>query len=121
MLANVKPVETWRKLATEKRRQYLTKRVKSALLEEAKDHGWEIDKSYKNGDTQMKKPKPYGIAIRDRVWSVLYKMKFLHMSGEEPAQLHPDGKTSLQQIVEIDAVSIDNEVGVAIFLETSPE
>jgi DGQHR domain-containing protein len=121
MLANVKSVETLHKLTTEKSRKYLLKRVKQVALKEYEDHGWRTEKIYKNGDVQVKKPKPYGIDIRDRVWSILYKMKFMYMSGDESVQLHPNGKKPFQKIVEIDTVSVDSEVGVAIFLRTSPE
>lgn len=120
MLTNIKSVDALRKLALEKSSKYLTKRIQPASLEDVSAHGWIADKTYKRGDMQVKKVKPYGIATADRIWSVVSKMRFLYMNGPDPAQLSPEGKTPLQHTVEIDTVSIDREVGVAIFLKASP-
>lgn len=121
MLANVKPVEMLQKLAKEKNTGYLTKKVRSTVREETESHGWTFEKAYKNSYILMKKPKPYSIAIRDRIWSILYKMNFLYMSEDDSVQVPPDGRNPSQQIVEIDTVGIDNEVGLGVFLKTSSE
>ena len=91
MLVNVEPVENLSKIASEKSRLHRTKSVKLALLEEAQSHGWSVEKQYKAA-IQVKKKKPYGIDIRDRIWYLLYKMDFHYMNGKEPAQLIPDAK-----------------------------
>src|SRR5579883_798862 len=85
------------------------------------EHGWKVDKIQKNGFIQVTKPKSYGLAIADRVWSVLYKMKFLYMNGDDTSQLVPERNTPFRQKMDIDIVSVDYEVGLAVFIKTSPE
>lgn len=121
MLTNIKAIGNLSKLAREKSSPYLAKKIAAVELEEASAHGWEKVKTFANGSHQINRPKPYGLAIADRVWHVLYKMKFLHMSAEGPAQLQPERRTPYRRNLDIDIVGIDKEVGVAVFLKTSPE
>ncbi len=120
MLTNVEPVDNLRKLSIEKGQEYTVKRVKPALLEEAQSHGWLVDKQLKQ-TIQIKKKKTYEVEAQDRIWSLLYKMAFLYMNSNEPAQLVPDAKTPLLQPFMIDIIGIDHEVGVAILCKASSE
>lgn len=120
MLTNITSIDVLGKLAKKKTIATITKKIAATDLEEAKAHGWKHDKTHKNGTLQVAKLKPYSIAIADRVWSLFYAMKFLFMNGEGVAQLIPERNTPFQRKLDIDVVGIDKEVGVAVFLKTSP-
>lgn len=118
MLTNIESVDNLRKVSVEKGRDYVTKRVKPDLVEEAQCHSWRIDKIYKH-TVQVRKDKAYETQVQDRIWSLLYRMDFLYMNGNEQAHLVPDAKTPLLQTFIIDIVGIDHEVGIAILCKAS--
>lgn len=74
--------------------------------------GWEVLRHNKNSiRIHRRKPKP--TLLEDRVWSLLYKMGFSHMSGDKGAKLvfnERDPKSATQQI---DVAAIDDEVAIA--------
>jgi DNA sulfur modification protein DndB len=134
MLTNIQPCERLNEVAELKKSAVLSKTIPVSLLEEAKEYGWTEERkprraagrspkraSTKNALLPVTKPKPYGIEVADRVWSLLYNMGFSHMSNGEMPQLQPGTSMHFRQKLDIDIVSIDSEVGLAVFLQTSPE
>ena len=69
----------------------------------------------------MVRTKPKDVFLEDRVWSLLYKMGFSHISGKEGSYLILDPKNPKSPKTQIDVVGLDSEVSVAIECKTSLE
>ncbi|MDP3013858.1 MAG: DGQHR domain-containing protein, partial [Candidatus Subteraquimicrobiales bacterium] len=113
MLNNIEPVENWRGLARAKGHDYETKTVHPLLVEEALSEGWNVDK--KNAKSvRLKRKKSHGNHLEDRVWSLLYRMGFSHLSGDGGGSLVVNPKDPDGPKTQIDVVGIDAEIAVAI-------
>lgn len=120
MLINVDVVENLRSLARLKRRNYETKTVISALIEEAISNEWEIYRKNKKS-VRLRRQKPYSFHFVDRIWSLLYQMNFTHLSGEKDTELALHPKKTDGRKMRIDVVGIDNEIAIAIKCKSSEE
>ena len=93
-------------------RDYDTKTVAPSAVDEHLAAGWEISKR-NSKSVRLRRSKPHGNWLEDRVWTLLYRMKFAYLSGARGAQLRinsADGSPETQ----LDVVAIDSEVGIAI-------
>ena len=112
MLTNVEGVEAFASLARARARNYETRTVSPAAAAEHLESGWEVAKKNKKS-VRLSRPKSHGVLLEDRVWTLLYRMKFLYLSGRGGAQLRLDsGEDSPQS--QIDVAAIDDEVAIAI-------
>src|SRR3972149_1919887 len=113
MLDNIDIVDNLRGLARAKGRDYETKTVHPAIVEELLSKGWSEDKKNKRSVRLIRK-KSHNAHLEDRVWSLLYRMGFGHLSGEGGATLLVNPKEADSPKTQIDVVGIDDEIAVAI-------
>ena len=112
MLNNIDTIENLRGLARAKGRDYETKTVHHLLEEEALSKGWEIDKKNKKS-VRLKRKKSHNVLLEDRVWSLLYRMAFTHLSKEGGGILLVNKDVDSPK-TQIDVVGIDDEIALAI-------
>jgi len=75
--------------------------------------GWTVDKSNKKS-VRLRRSKPHGALLEDRVWTLLHRMQFPILSNDGGAQLVLNPKDTESPQSQIDVVGIDVEVAVAI-------
>src|SRR5438132_2753470 len=117
MLHGVDPTDSLQGLARAKSRSYETKTVNSKLVGEYLSKGWTIDKKNK-ATTRLRRDKPHGQLLEDRVWSLLYKMRFGFLSAKTSAVLELPGGSSAPT-TKIDVVGIDDEIALAVECKSS--
>jgi DGQHR domain-containing protein len=112
MLTNVLAADELGSLARARSKDYETKTVSPSALDEHQLAGWELSK--KNAKSiRLSRAKPHGMLLEDRVWTLLYRMKFNFLSGRGGAQLQINtGEDSPK--TQIDVVAVDDEVAIAI-------
>src|SRR5690348_18512526 len=86
MLENIFPIDELRSVARAKARSYAFKSVHPKLVEEEIRRGWEIQKKNKTS-VRLRRAKPHGVQLEDRVWTLLYRMEFAFLSGAGGAKL----------------------------------
>jgi DGQHR domain-containing protein len=118
MLENVEQRENLRGLARAKRRDFETRTVHPKLLEEALADGWSLYKEQKTS-VRLRRKKLHGPLLEDRVWSLLYKMSFDHMSSERGSYLPINPKLKDSPRSQIDVLSLDEDVAIAIECKSS--
>src|SRR5665213_3203380 len=113
MLSNVLPVEDLRSLARRKNSPSEFRSVPTGNAPDLIADGWQV---YREGavTTRLIRPKTRSALLEDRVWSLLYKLGFTHLSGEGGAQLLLDPKKDDGSCNLIDVVGLDPEVAVAV-------
>ncbi|MEW6034302.1 MAG: DGQHR domain-containing protein [Chloroflexota bacterium] len=119
MLDNVYPVQEVHGLARRKRRDYETKTVSQLLAEQSLAEGWSIQQKRKKS-VRLQRKKPHHELLEDRVWSLLYRLGFTHMSGDGGGILliGPDAPEHGAK-TQIDVVGIDDEIAVAVECKSS--
>jgi DNA sulfur modification protein DndB len=105
-------------VARAKNRAYETKTLSPGASKEFIEAGWTVDRENKKS-VRLKRIKPRGKFIEDRVWTLFYKMGFSQMSGEGGAQLLLDPKNPDTPTSQIDLVAMDNEVAIAVECKSS--
>ena len=113
MLRNVDARDNLGSVARARARDYITKTVNPKLLDEELAEGWSIDKRGKKS-VRLRRQKVPATLLEDRVWSLLYRMGFTHLSEIGGAHLDVDPKDPNSPITQIDAVGIDDETAIAI-------
>lgn len=118
MLNNVIPIDQLSGLARARARDYETKTVNPALVEQFIAEGWAVDKRNRKS-VRLRKSKSHGNHLEDRVWSLFYRMRFPLLSGKGGAELvlepkNPDSPTS-----QIDVTALDDEIAIAIECKSS--
>jgi DNA sulfur modification protein DndB len=112
MLTNVGHIEDLGSLARANARGYDTKTVSPSAVEEHEALGWTVSRK-SNKSVRLTRVKSHAVLLEDRVWMLLYRMKFRYLSGPRGAQLKINpGDNSPQS--QIDVVGIDDEVAIAI-------
>ncbi len=116
MLNNVLSVEELRSLARRKMNSIELKSVPVRLFnpEEEGRQGWRVQRE---GETvvRLSRPKARSVLLEDRVWSLLYRLGFSHLSADRGAQLTVDPKAEQGGPQnQIDVVGLDLEVAVAV-------
>jgi DNA sulfur modification protein DndB len=119
MLEGVDSTEALQGLARAKSRPYETKTVNSKLVEEYLSKGWAVDKENK-ATTRLRRDKSHGQRLEDRVWSLLYKMRFGFLSTAGGAVLRLPGGDDAPA-TKIDVVGIEAEVALAIECKSSEQ
>jgi DNA sulfur modification protein DndB len=112
MLGNILPLHQLTGLARRRRKQYRFRSVPNALVEDEVASGWEVLKRNR-ASTRLRRLKPAHEWFEDRVWSLLYRMGFLHMSGDKGATrgIVPSDERPENQI---DVVAFDDEVALLV-------
>ena len=113
MLANLSLIENLPGVARARARDYATKTVNPALVDQLVAEGWTVDKSNKKS-VRLRRLKPHGVLLEDRVWTLFHRMKFSILSMEGGAKLALDPKNPESPTSQIDVVGIDDEVAVAV-------
>jgi len=117
MLTNMQGIEELSGLARARSREYETKTVSPSAVTEHQQAGWVIRKKNKKS-VQLSRPKAHSALLEDRVWTVLYRMKFQFLSGRGGAQLAVSDSNESPK-TQIDAVAVDDEVAIAIECKSS--
>lgn len=118
MLINIETVDKLRGLAIAKARKYETKTIHPKLVEEALNDGWEILRKNKYS-TRIKRNKSHSMQLEDRVWCLLYRMGFTHLSMVGGAILAISPKNDVSPKTQIDVVGIDDLIAIAIECKSS--
>jgi DGQHR domain-containing protein len=93
------------------------KTVKPQLVPECLAEGWEVSRSSKLS-CRMKRPKTRSVLLEDRVWTLLYRMGFGHLSGQGGGKL-TDTACDPAVLNQLDAVGLDDEVAIAVECKSS--
>jgi DNA sulfur modification protein DndB len=117
MIENVHPIPDLRAVSRRKRRRIMVKSVALSDVDLALEEGWTTQRLGKRA-ARMTKPKPIDVWLEDRVWTVLYRMGFTHMSGEGGARLIMAPKDPKSPTNQLDVVAIDHEVALAVECKT---
>ncbi len=113
MIENVFPAFELRTLARSNGKLFHTKSVHHKLLAEEISKGWEVLKKGK-ASVRLKKPKTHGKLLEDRVWTLLNRMQFGHLSGAGGAKLRLDPKDIDGPKSQIDVVGIEDDLALAV-------
>jgi len=118
MLSNVVAIEELGGLARSRGRDYETKTVNPALVDQFLAEGWAVDKSNQKS-VRLRRSKTHGTYLEDRVWSLFYRMQFPLLSGKGGAELVLDSKNPDSPTTQIDVTALDNEIAIAIECKSS--
>lgn len=102
MIQTLEPVDNLRALARAKARAFYTKSVTLAKLQDALDEGWELVRRGKTA-ARVRKQKAGRERLSDRIWSLLYRIGVLNLTGES------DSKDNMCEII-----AVDNEISLAV-------
>lgn len=118
MLSNISPVEELRALARRRGQSQEFKSVTPAQVTEYEADGWTVAKKGKK-TVRLARAKRRSEFFEDRVWHLLYRMGFSHLSAGGGA--HIEAKENGSKVVkrQIDVVALDPEVAVAIECKSS--
>jgi len=120
MIENIFPVEKLSGISRKKSKQFDFKAVHKADVEKYLEEGWILSRELKSS-TQVKKEKPLGRALEDRVWGLFYKMNFLFLSGEGGAKLEITSNETNLVKSQLDIVAVDNEVALVVECKSSKD
>ena len=113
MLENVEFSNTLRTLARSNARTFLTKSVHPKLLSEEVAKGWRVLKKRKTS-IRLSKPNSHSALLEDRVWTMLYRMRFNCLSGAGGAKLRLDSRSAEGPKTQLDVVGVDDELALVI-------
>lgn len=113
MLERIDAVDDLQGLARARGRAEESKTVNSKLVDEYLEQGWTVGKKNKT-TTRLTRQKVHSTHFEDRVWTLLYKMRFSHLSGSGGAILTINPKNEASPKTQIDVVGIDDEIALAI-------
>lgn len=117
MLENVFTRQELLGFARQQSKPDLFKTIHIADIEGAKAEGWSVVKQTKKS-ARLSKPKPKTNLLEDRVWTLLYRMGFPLLSGQNGARVAASSDGPKTQI---DCVAIDGEVAIAVECKTFQE
>jgi len=118
VLDNLLPADQLRGLASRKSKADEFKSVRHLLVEEEVANGWTIQRRNKT-TTRLQRPKSHDRLLEDRVWTLLYRMGFKHLSGQGGAYQLVDANEPKGPDNQIDVAAIDDEVAFAIECKSS--
>lgn len=110
MLTNIEPVENLRSLARVAARDFETRTVRTSAVNEALAEGWVVAKRGAQS-ARLTQPKPASVLVRDRVWTLMYRLGFNYLSNEAGADLEAEQGGRRHAI---SVVALDDEVAVVI-------
>ncbi|MBZ5500538.1 MAG: DGQHR domain-containing protein [Acidobacteriia bacterium] len=114
MLKNISLVDDLRSLARRRMNPLEFKSVPASSSSELPpEEGWQVHRQGKSA-LRLSRPKAKSVSLEDRVWCLLYRLGFTHLSGDGGAQLELDEKSESGTYNQIDVVGLDPEVALAI-------
>lgn len=93
-------------------RPYVVRSIPTLLVPEEEAKGW-IQKQANKTTVVMRKDKPHSTWLEDRLWSLLYRMQFSHLSGKGGQRIVLDPKNPDSTDNQIDVMAVDNEITLA--------
>ena len=118
MLENIFPIDELRTLARSRSKSAQTKSVHPKLVDEAATDGWTVETTGK-ASVRLKRKKTLSIEFEDRVWSMLFRMRFDYLSGFGGGKLALNLNNTDGPKNQLDVVAIDSELILAIECKTS--
>jgi DNA sulfur modification protein DndB len=118
MLENVSPLDEHQTLYRSRSKAVQTKSVQPKLVEKAVGEGWTVLKKG-TSSVRLQRPKPLEIHFEDRVWSMLFRMRFERLSGASGESFRLDPRNPDGALAKIDIVGIDAELVLAIQCRSS--
>jgi DNA sulfur modification protein DndB len=118
MLANIVNLEELSGLARARARDYETKTVNPALVDQLVSDGWSVGKANKKS-VRLRRAKSHGAYLEDRIWSLFYRMQFPLLSGKGGAELVLEPKNPESPTTQIDVAALDDEIAIAIECKSS--
>jgi len=114
MLENVFEIEELRSVFGRKNKKDEFKSVKTSSVDDLLKQGWEVQRHNKS-TSRLQRPKSKDVLLEDRVWTLLYRMGFTHMSGQGGGWLLTTSKsTDVTPKDQIDVVAVDEEIAIAV-------
>lgn len=117
MLENIYLAEELTSLSRRKSQVYEYKTVLKQLRDQYESEGWQVCKENKS-TYRLMRGKRNSVLLEDRVWTLLYKMGFTHLSGDGGAKLLLAANNSDGPANQIDVVGVDSEVALAVECKT---
>lgn len=118
MLQNISVAEELRSVARAKAKYWVYKTVSPTAVDKAVADGWEVDRP-NDKSVRLRRLKPHGILLEDRVWVLFYRMGFKHLSGAGGAKLVIDPKNPGSPSTQVDVVGIDDEAALVVECKSS--
>ena len=118
MLKNVEEAAALRGLASRMRRSYETETIGPHQLDDYLGDGWEVDRRNKR-TIRMKRDKEHHVMLEHRMWNILYRMGFTHLSASGGARLSINPKDPTGPVSQIDVLAIDEDVVLAFECKSS--
>ena len=87
--------------------------VKKDQVEKFQRDGWQV-KRYNKASVRMLRKKAKSDLLESRVWRVMFKMGFAHLSGERGATLVLAGSDPDSPTNQVDVVAIDKDIAIAV-------
>jgi DNA sulfur modification protein DndB len=116
-LENVHSTADLRRDVARRRNRRDVRSIPRIQIPQAEAEGWEVVRKSK-ATARVAKDKQLGPWFEDRVWTLMYRMGFAHLSGRGGAKL-VTGPDDAQLSNQIDVAAIDHEVAVAIECKSS--
>lgn len=113
MIEGIEQTEKLNSIARQKRQGFEFKTIRPSHVEEYTKDGWQVARKNRTS-IRMKRPKSKHRLFEDRVWSLLYRMGFDHMSGQAGAKLPIAIGAPTPADNQIDVVAIDDEVAIGV-------
>jgi len=113
MLENVFPVKDLRSLARLKKQSNDFKTIPTDDLQLALEDGW-VPQRQSSRSVRLSRPKRKSALLEDRVWFLLYRMGFTHLSGRGGATVAVDTDKPNGPRNQIDVVGLESEIALAI-------
>jgi DNA sulfur modification protein DndB len=89
------------------------KSVRNGLVSEELAQGWEVARANKT-NTRLRRRKPPHGWFEDRVWILLYRLGFDHMSGQGGAKLQVAASETASANNQLDVVALDDETALLV-------
>lgn len=113
LLDNIQRHDDLRSLARQRSKSYEVKSTNLKNIEREQHDGWIVLKKSKSSVRMQRDKSGYGLA-RDRVWTLLYRLSFDHLSTEAGCTLVLDQRVTEGPTKRLDVVGVDDEVVIAV-------
>ena len=116
-LENVFAADEMRRDVIRRKNRQETKSIPNRDIAHAESEGWTVLRRSKT-TARVGRDKPLGAWFEDRVWLLMYRMGFSHLSGPKGARL-TTGSIEDPLSNQVDVVALDHEVALSIECKSS--
>lgn len=109
MLHHVEKHEALTALARHRKRAFDVRTVRTLVLPAELASGWTVKRENKSSLQLFRRKAPY-VELRDRVWSLFYRVALTHLSTSDLPLID----LSHDEQAELDVIGIDDEVAIAV-------